>query len=124
MSMESRAAQFSPFAALTGYEAVVAETARRTEEKCELDEEQKLRIGRRLALLRKHIREAPIVRVRYFVPDERKAGGAERFAEGPVKKIDEYAGLLLLPDAEIPFEDIYALEGELFRSIYASSQTD
>lgn len=117
MSMESRAAQFSPFAALTGYEAVIAETARRTEDKCELDEEQKLRIGRRLALLGEHIREAPDARVRYFVPDDRKAGGAERLAEGPVKKVDAYAGVLFIADAAIPFEDIYTIESELFRRL-------
>lgn len=117
LSPMSRAAQFSPFAALTGYEDAVMETARLTDTKLELDEEEKGRIDGRLRILREHIREAPAVRVDYFLPDERKSGGAVHTAGGTVKKVDEYAGILLLADGTvIPFEDIYAIESELFPS--------
>lgn len=114
MPMASRAAQFSPFAALTGYEAVIAETARLTEEKAEPAEEQKQLIDRQLRLLRAHMADAPVVRVRYFRPDERKAGGQYRTLEGTPERIDGLAGLLLLGGEAIPFEDICSLQSELF----------
>lgn len=115
MSMDRRAAQFSPFAALTGYDAVVAEAARLTDRKLELDEEEKGRIDRRLRDLKEREKLRPSVRVSYFLPDERKEGGAVRTVTGAVKKVDEYAGVLLLADGTaIPFEDIYAVEEERF----------
>lgn len=114
MPMASRAAQFSPFAALTGYEAVIAEAARLTEVRAEPDEEQKQLLDRQLRLLREHMADAPVVRVRYFLPDERKAGGAFRTLEGVPERIDGLAGLLLLGGEAIPFEDICAIRSELF----------
>lgn len=111
MSVLNRAAQFAPFAALTGYDTAVEETARLTDEKLTLDEEQQLLIGERLALLAERIRERPIVALTYFVPDLRKAGGAYFSVKAPVKKIDEYEGFLHLETGRaIPFEDIYSLE--------------
>ena len=74
MSNAERAAQFSPFAALTSYGEAVEETARLTQEKLELDESAKAEINDRLLWLAQHIRELPGVRVTYFVPDERKTG--------------------------------------------------
>jgi len=113
MPLSDRAAQFSPFAALTGYDAAVEETARWTEEKRELTEEQKLILSARLRELQDAIRSAPAVTVLFFVPDARKAGGSYRTLQGRVKKIDEYSGLLELTDGTlIPFEDILGLEAE------------
>ena len=111
MPLLNRAAQFAPFAALTGYDAAVEETARLTDEKLTLDEEQQLLIGERLALLSERVRERPVVALTYFVPDLRKAGGAYLSVKAPVKKVDEYEGLLQLETGRaVPFDDIYSLE--------------
>ena len=76
MPMLDRAAQFAPFAALAGYEAAVAETARRTAERRELSPQKTEELNRRLAALIARLPERPEATVEYFVPDERKAGGA------------------------------------------------
>ena len=111
MPLMNRAAQFAPFAALTGYDAAVEETARLTDEKLTLDEEQQLLIGERLALLSERVWEQPVVALTYFVPDLRKAGGAYLSVKAPVKKVDEYEGLLQLETGRaVPFDDIYSLE--------------
>ena len=87
MSIHDRAAQFAPFAALVGYDDAVAETARLTETRPELDEQEQRAINERLAYIADHIHEYPEVRIRYFVPDERKNGGAIVEVSGTVKKI-------------------------------------
>ena len=87
MSMHDRAAQFAPFAALVGYDDAVAETARLTETRPELDEQEQRAINERLAYIADHIHEYPEVRIRYFVPDERKSGGAILKFNGIVRKI-------------------------------------
>lgn len=111
MPMLSRAAQFSPFAALTGYDAAIEETARLTDERRELTEEEQHRISERLRQLQKQIRQRPPVKLRYFRPDDRKAGGAYLSISGSVRKVDEYAGVLELEDGlRIPFSDILSLE--------------
>ena len=111
MPMLSRAAQFSPFAALTGYDAAIEETARLTDERRELTEEEQHRISERLRQLQEQIRQRPPVKLRYFRPDERKAGGAYLTVTGTVKRIDGVQGALLLTDGtSIPFEDIFTLE--------------
>ena len=111
MPMTDRAAQFSPFAALTGYDAAILETARLTDFKRELTEEQKELLGRQLHLLQSRLQEAPVVAVTFFVPDSRKAGGAYRTVNGPVKKIDETLGLLVMSSGvSVPFDDILSLE--------------
>ena len=121
MSIGERAAQFSPFAALTGYEAAVEETARFTEERISLDEAEKERLNETLAQVRKRL-EKPAgpgnvrVRVTYFQPDERKDGGTYVTAAGEVKKLEEYRNLLILKDGtEIPVREIREIE-ELFVS--------
>ena len=75
MSMHDRAAQFAPFAALVGYDDAVAETARLTESRPELDEQEQRAINERLAYIAAHIHEQSEVRIKYFVPDEYKSGG-------------------------------------------------
>ena len=115
MSRIDRAAQFSPFAALTGYDAAVRETARLTEDKLELDESRKAQLDRRLQQLRDRGGEGVFLRVLYFLPDTRKAGGAYVTAEGELKKLDAYGQQLLLrDDTAIPFGDIYSLDSPLF----------
>ena len=111
MSMEDRAAQFSPFAALTGYDAAVSETARCTEERIELDPQEAERLGERLAALIKRQQEQPELSLLYFVPDARKAGGAYVTVSGRLKKITDFPRCIYLTDgSRIPIEDIVAVE--------------
>lgn len=118
MSIQERAAQFSPFAALTGYGDVVRETARLTDDFMDLDENSREGLDRRLALLQEHLHEGPEVTVSCFQPDERKSGGAYRSVTGIVKKIDTYGRFLVMTDGKkIPVEYIIQIDGELFGSI-------
>ncbi|MDO4439762.1 MAG: hypothetical protein Q4B74_01420 [Eubacteriales bacterium] len=118
MSMLDRAAQFSPFAALTGYDAAVKETARLTEERVELDEYEKGALDMQLQIIREHLKEHPEVTIMYFQPDTRKAGGAYLSLNGRVKKIDDYEKCVILTDQQkIPIEDIVSLDGKIFKSI-------
>ena len=118
MSMRDRAAQFSPFAALTGYDAAVKETARLTDQRAELDEEMKQNISEGLNLIQENLAAASVVEITYFVPDERKEGGAYNTAIGTVKKIDEYQRLVVLTDGtEIPIVEIIEISGAMFRSL-------
>ena len=111
MPMIDRAAQFSPFAALTGYDEAIVETARLTDQKRELSEDQKQEISRELNALQARIKTDPAVTVVYFEADGRKTGGAYRTLTGAVKKVDEYLGVLELTEGTtIPFDDILSLE--------------
>ena len=120
MSRLDRAAQFSPFAALTGYEAAVEETARLTDRRIELDEGQKAAIDQRLTLVQERL-PAPIkLTITYFVPDKKKAGGAYVSVSGTVKKIDDYVRAVVLSDGtNIPIDDIFHINGKLFDGIEA-----
>ena len=113
MSNVERAAQFSPFAALTSYGEAVEETARLTQEKLELDESAKAEINDRLLWLAQHIRELPGVRVTYFAPDERQTGGQYVTEVGALRRIDEYNHVIVMENGlEIPMEDIFDLKAE------------
>ena len=115
MSIHDRAAQFSPFAALSGHAAAIAETARLTDRKLELDEDTKAELDRRQAILLEHISERPEITVTWFRPDERKSGGAYITTTGRLKKIDEIERVLVLTDgARIPLEDVAGLESDSF----------
>ena len=98
MSMHDRAAQFAPFSALVGYDDAVAETARLTEARPELDEQEQRAINERLAYIADHIHEHPEVKIQYFVPDEHKSGGAIIEVSGKVKKISATDGLFMFAD--------------------------
>lgn len=98
MSLHDRAAQFAPFAALVGYDDAVAETARLTESRPELDEQEQRAINERLAYIADHIHEQPEIRIKYFVPDERKSGGAIIEVSGKIKKISATDGTIVMAD--------------------------
>ena len=107
MSMHDRAAQFAPFAALVGYDDAVAETARLTESRPELDEQEQRAINERLAYVADHINEQPEVRIKYFVPDERKSGGAFVEVSGQVHKVSSSDATITLADGcKIRLSDI------------------
>ena len=109
MPLRDRAAQFAPFAALTGYEAAVGETARLTAERRELDPQEAEKLNRRLADLAARLKDRPEVTVEYFVPDERKSGGAYVTVTGRVRHISVAEKTLVMEDGVvIPLDDIFA----------------
>ena len=115
MSLSDRAAQFAPFAALTGYDDAVAEAGRLTSSKIELDENELERLDRALAYLTEHQSEHPPVTVTYFAPDEKKAGGAYLSREGAFKSVDRERRLIILTGkTEIPISDVLTLESDIF----------
>jgi hypothetical protein len=100
MPMIDRAAQFQPFRALTGYEDAVQETARQTDEPPELTEDEKALLDAKLQKLSDSIDSHPRVTLTWFQPDKKKAGGAYVITTGELKKIDDYAGALILMGGE------------------------
>lgn len=115
MPMSDRAAQFSPFAALTGYDDAIRETGRLTEQKIQLDEEALAILDEKFHVLQEHLDEYPEIQFTYFKPDERKAGGTYITASGIVKKIQEYERQLILEDGSvIPIDDILEMESPIF----------
>ncbi|MCC8195239.1 MAG: YolD-like family protein [Ruminococcus sp.] len=115
MSMQDRAAQFSPFAALTGYDDAIDETARLTGRKVELGEEAKEILDRKLQYLGSIILDQPEISVTYFVPDEKKDGGEYVTMSGKLKRIDEYERAIILTDGKkILMDEIIDIESELF----------
>lgn len=116
MSLYDRAAQFSPFAALTGHDAAIKETARLTEQKIELSEDTISRLNEKLQIVADHLETE--VTITYFVPDERKSGGAYVSYTGIVRRIDDYEHTLIMTDKTvIPIEQISEIESELFGEI-------
>ena len=118
MPMSDRAAQFAPFAALTGYDAAIKETGRLTDERIELDVEALSALDMKYQLLMEALDEEPEVEITYFKPDERKAGGAYVTATGAVKKIDDFERRITMRDGtRIPMDDVLSIDGELFSSL-------
>lgn len=117
-TMADRAARFAPFAAITGYEEMVLEEARVTDDRKEMDESSKAALNEKLNMILEFIDEQPEVSITYFEPDKRKAGGAYVTVTGTVKRIDEYEHLVIMTDGKkINIDDIYNLQGELFYSL-------
>lgn len=115
MAPLDRAAQFSPFAALTGHEAAIKETARLTDERTELDESSKELLDVRLQMIREHLAEKPEITVTFFESDQKKSGGTYVTVTGSIKKIDEYAGKLVLEGgASVSMEDVTGIESKIF----------
>lgn len=117
MSLANRAAQFSPFAALTGFEEAIVETSRLTDERIELAEGKIAVLDRKLAILADTINDHPEISVTYFQPDVRKEGGAYITAIGTVKKIDDVERVIVLVNGEqIAIADVSEIEGEVFEA--------
>lgn len=115
MSMQDRAAQFSPFAALTGYDSAIRETARLTDAKFELTEETMAVLNMKLQMAADSIAEQPELSFTYFKPDEKKAGGAYVTVSGTVKRVDDYERLVILQSGErIPMDNLLDIDGEIF----------
>ena len=118
MPIRDRAAIFSPFAALSGHGAAIAETARLTERRMELDEDTRAELDRKQAVLLEHIDEQPEITITWFQPDEKKDGGAYLTTTGRLKKLRELERILVLADGtEIPMEDVVALESGIFQTL-------
>ena len=116
MSNTERGAQFSPFAALTGYEAAVEEAERLTDGKKELTEEMKAIIDAKIQAISEHPDAEPQVTITYFKPDERKEGGAYVRVTGAVKEIDRIGKTIVLTgNTRIPMEQIREIEAEWMR---------
>ena len=115
MSMRDRAAQFVPFAALTGYDDAVRETARQTNQKIELLDEQVAILNEKILFLIEKIKDNLEITITYFIPDKKKEGGAYTTIKGIVKKIDEYNKLIIMNDGrEIMMDSIFDLQGDVF----------
>lgn len=101
MSMMNRAAQFAPFAALTGHAAAIEETARLTDEQHELADEDNEILNQKMAYLRENLHEHPTITITYFEPDKKKAGGKYKSIEGQLKNIDDYSQTIILKNGEV-----------------------
>ncbi|HHT69637.1 MAG TPA: YolD-like family protein [Firmicutes bacterium] len=107
----NRAAQFAPFAALTGYEVAIKETARLTDQRVELDEYLKEALSEKLRRLEERIKEHPQAEITYFRPDPKKEGGAYVTVIGTAKKFDTYERRIIMEDGTvIPITEILAIE--------------
>ena len=116
MPLPDRAAQFSPFAALAGHGAAIAETARLTDRRIELDEDTRAELDRKQRILMEFLAEQPEITITWFRPDGKKEGGRYAATTGRLKRIDETRRVLLLADqTAIPLEDVLAIEGDCFR---------
>ena len=118
MPMSDRAAQFAPFAALTGYDSAIKETGRLTGERIELDEEALNDLNTKYQLLMDALDEEPEVEITYFKPDERKAGGEYVSVTGTVKKVDTFERWIIMQGGmKIPMDDVLNMEGGLFAQL-------
>lgn len=116
MSLANRAAQFAPFAALTGHNDAIAETARLTDTQREITTDEMNELSRKFAYALS-FDEPPVIKITYFHPDGLKAGGSYITITGAVRKIDEVYGLILMADgAEIPLDSVSEISGDIFDS--------
>ena len=115
MSSIDRAAQFSPFAALTGYDAVIQETGRLTDSRVELAEYSQDVLDKKQQILMELAKEQPQVTVTFFLPDDRKLGGSYATRTGKLKKLDTYRRVMVMTDGtEIPLHEIVDMKSEVF----------
>lgn len=116
MSMRDRAAQFSPFAALTGHDAAIKETARLTDDFVDLDEAMKRNLDEKLVLILEKLNENPNVTITYFLKDQRKNGGSYEVAEGWIRKVDFYERVIVMGDhSRILLDCIVDIDSDVFR---------
>ena len=115
----NRAASFAPFAALTGYDDAVRETARLTSERIELDEGTKEILNNKLRIALDKAGEQPEISITYFLPDKKKSGGAYVTVKAVIRRIDEFERLVIFTDkSTIPIDDIYEIEGDIYNGLY------
>lgn len=118
MTAIDRAAQFSPFAALTGYDSAIKESARLTGQRIKLDEYIKDFLSDRLHFIVDRIKEHPEIVFTYFQPDAKKNGGAYVTVISTVKKVDEYERIVVMADGtEIPIDEIISIDGQIFETM-------
>ena len=118
MPRSNRAASFSPFAALSGYDDAVKETARLTDRQIEIGEDTKIALNKRLRIAMEQIENHPVITVTYFMADSRKNGGAYVKHTGVIKKIDECERKVIFRDQMvIPIDNIYEMDGEIFKNL-------
>ena len=118
MSRYERAAQFAPFAALTGYEDIIEEEGRITDNRVEINEEAKYLLDRKMQILMNDIKNMPLVSITYFLPDERKSGGEYVTLDERVKKIDILKHIVITENAKIiPIAEIVDIQGDIFKSM-------
>lgn len=117
MSNIDRAAQFSPFAALTGHGEAVKEAERLTEDFVVLDENVKAVLDEKINILKHALSLKPEVKILYYLPDQRKDGGSYEEIRGVVKKLSEFKRLIVMEDGtEIPFDHVSEIDGEIFEN--------
>ena len=115
MTLEQRSAQFAPFAALTGYEGQIKETARLTDKKLELDEETKSKLDTKIQIIKEKLDKRPQIRITYFVPDNKKEGGKYITITNSIQKIDEYNNMILMSNnIKIKIDEIIDIQGDIF----------
>lgn len=118
MAAIDRAAQFSPFAALTGYDIAIKEAARLIDGRVKLDEYLKDALGDRLQIIADRIKEHPEIAITYFQPDAKKNGGTYVTVVGSAKKIDEYERIVVMTDGTaIPIDEIISIDGQIFKTL-------
>lgn len=118
MSLYQRSAQFAPFAALTGYEGQVKETARLTDKRIELDEEIKVKLDMKIQVINEFLSSNPEVEITYFIPDSKKDGGRYETIKNCVKKIDNYNEKIVMQSGlKIEIKEIIEITGEIFKNI-------
>lgn len=115
MTLYQRAAQFAPFAALTGHNAAIRETARLTDKKIDLSESECEKLNQKFTLILANLDEHPTVSMVHFVPDPHKEGGQYTTYTGTIKSFDEYEQRITFEDgAQIKISDIIDIKGQLF----------
>ena len=115
MSVQDRAAQFMPFAAVTGYEDLIRESSRITQSRIELSETEIEELKRKLEILQKHENEKPLIKVQYFIRDLKKSGGSYQTVEKYLHRIDDIEKKIIFKDrTTIQFEEILSIEHEEF----------
>lgn len=124
MSLSDRAAQFAPFAALTGYDDAIVETGRLTDKKIELSEEALDLLNVKYQILLAHLADNAEIILTYFVPDKNKSGGAYVEKQGVVKRLDIFERQLILCDGtKILMDDILTISGDIFDSLLKTADS-
>ena len=119
LSIESRASQFSPFAALTGYDNEVKETARITDKRIDIDDGLREMLNAKLNYLNDHIKESPNISITYFVKDSKKEGGKYLTKQGIIKRIDTVNEIIKFNDnASISMNDIINITSNIFNTLH------